>query len=91
MNNKKIITFGERVNFAQTPLDEKNIITIMEALGTNITSSMQQPLQVFADLIRTNKLEEVMCLVSKEKTLMIDDLQKEKEALRTELEALRAS
>ena len=86
----KKITFGERINFAQTELDEINLTTIMNSSsGGNITASIQMALQLYADLVRTHKIKETMCLVSRDKTMTIEKSKHEIDELKAEIERLK--
>ncbi len=97
MSNNEVIsskikkrTYGERINIAQTELDEVNLSLIQDSDGSTITEAVQKALQLYSDLIRTHRLKETLSCISKQKAITIENSKCEIEELKAEIERLKS-
>lgn len=82
MDKKSVTSLGDRVNFAPSTLDEKNILEIMNTLEIGTSDAMRKALHLFADAVRLGILGQLQSEISEKKTIRLLELEEENRELR---------
>lgn len=84
----ELTSLGERVGFAPTIRDEKQIITIANGLGIGVTDVLRRGLKLYHDMHELNMLNDIRRLIDERKTEEYEKLKEEVMRLREENETL---
>ena len=85
---KEITSLGERVGFAPTSRDEKQIITVANERGIGVTDVLRRGLKLYHDMHSLGMLNEVRRLIDDKKTEELEKLQEENTRLAEENKTL---
>lgn len=89
MGNKevnKITSLGERVGFAPTKRDEKQIIAVANERNIGVTDVLRRGLKLYHDMHSLGMLNDIRRLIDERKTEAYEELQAEVIKLRKENE-----
>ncbi len=82
MSSKPVTSVSERVNFAPSLLDEKNLLEIQNTQEVGVSEAIRNSMHLYADILRLGLMEQILMNVSEAKTVKLIELEAENRELR---------